>query len=222
LKAFHEQQDAKPAEKAGTHSRVQPYHFLLFFSFLFLSFLCSRDVDRAPKRTEWMFLNDSYLISATPKGERYSDLKIECEEGLIYEDQLLNYVTNFGTLPIARKISGGRVESLLGWEQNGRKGILRLISLKAQLMALDTLPMFIGSHHDLNGDGRDEFMGYRHNYPPFCEACDSVYYNPLWIYQMTDDGFSLDSLETQKWIHRHYSSFHGFQPDSNRVVGYQE
>ncbi|MGB0839940.1 MAG: hypothetical protein ACPGXL_07360 [Chitinophagales bacterium] len=173
----------------------------------------------------WLVKTDRVQISASPRPKLHQDwyqqLEVSIEETVVFIDTLSTFTTYRGLLPIVHELDSGALEILLGFFNQQFHGQIVRIRIKTDnsLGKIDTLPLFQNSHADVDKDGVVEFMGYLHPSKTYCRNCDSVYYNPLLIYEMRSNGFCLDSSATKNWIERHYQTFEGWQPDSMVVVG---
>ncbi len=205
---------------------VKSWHLFLLVFFVGSLFICNTQIGKKQQkeRVEWIFLDKKIIVYAykitndeLPK-PIYRNIKVVYEDNLIYREDNSNFVSNFGILPIGRQISNNRYELLLGFEDKRNEKILRLIGTGNELLKQDTLPLFQGGHRDEDADGNAEFVGFLEKYPIYCTDCDSVYYNPLQIYEMQEDGFVLDKQACRAWIDEHYSDFYGFAPNSDKRV----
>jgi len=217
----------KGEEPVYKYGKVRPYHFILFTSFVILSIICNTsrfDSSQVNEKVKWSFFEDDLHILSQEQPITnyqmpfYKNLKIIYKDALIYDNKETEFITNFGILPIVRQLENGTVEALLGIKEKQGFKILRLLLEEKRILSQSKLPLFSGGHQDIDQDKIPEFMGYLENFPDYCMHCDSVYYNPLLIYEMRPNGFTLDTTATQKWIEEHYHDFHGFQPDSTIIV----
>lgn len=217
----------KDEESSYKYGKIRPYHLLLFASLVVFSIICNTsrfDPEQVNEKVQWSFLEDRLhilsqeQISTVHQMPFYKNLKIVYNDALIYDNKETEFITNFGILPIVRQLENGEVEALLGIKENKGYKILRLLLEEKKILSQSKLPLFSGGHQDIDKDRIPEFMGYLENYPDYCTQCDSVYYNPLLIYEMRPNGFALDTTATQTWIQEHYNDFYGFQPDSTIIV----
>ncbi len=177
-------------------------------------------------KEEILSQSDRVLIKATQKPAAgnafYQQLSIKIDTNLIYYDQDKLFTTQFGLLPIIRKIeppSDTQFEILLGFVgQYEYDRILQLIVDSTRVIRQDTFPMFVGMHQDVDDDGQIEFLG---NWFPdlnYCFDCDSSYYNPPAIYEMHPMGFRYDSAAVKIWVEKTYGKFEGYETNKYKVV----
>ncbi len=205
---------------------IKWYPILLSVAFLMFFVICNtrRSYDAPIEKVRWDFLEGRMVVLADeiPATHQempvYKNLKMVYEDQLIYENTEKTFITNFGILPIIRDLDNGEVEALLGVKTASTFNILRFVIEDKRILSQERLPLFSGGHRNVDEDEAIEFMGYLENYGDYCMFCDSVYYNPLLIYEMRSDGFRLDSTATRQWIEKHYEEFKGFKADSNVVV----
>ncbi len=207
--------------------RIKPYHLFLFAVLIVSGIICNTQMNEKEQKEKihWSFVEDQvnvygYKMESSSTGlPVIGNLKVAFGDELVYRNDESQFYTNNQLLPISRKLKDGRYEFLMGFLAGTESKILLLTGSDKNSLKQDTLPMFAGPHADFDGDGNHEFRGYLTSYPDYCPDCDSVFYNPIQIYEMREAGFIMDKEAMRKWIDDNYSSFHGFKPDRKHVVG---
>jgi len=201
------------------------YHIAMFFAIVAWAMMCNTDGFSFLKNKDrhWAFFDSTIVITASPKGKLngeavFKNLNIIENGKNVFTNNKLIFKTHKDILPICRELRNEDKECLLAFKEKNGDKMLRLQFNSIGINALDTLPLLQFDHRDNDNDGIIEMGGFMHTKLTYCFNCDSVYYNPKLYYEMTDDGFKLDSLATKKWINRYYSDFYGYVPRMDVTV----
>ncbi len=214
------------------------FHFLLtLLAIIVLIFTCNTvkdpsdiysheetDIEIGTGELKWLSHTDTYSILAAKwvkEGEVfYRNLKVLYQSDTIYADSTTAYYTNYGLLPIIRRLDNGKTEILIGFvsDSDFQIDMLQLMFDGSNIPTIDTLPMFDGNHFDYDEDGEVEFSGFLGYFPSYCFNCDSDYYRPKLFYEMSPTGMTFDSIATKMWVEKTYNVFYGLTPDSTRIL----
>lgn len=152
----------------------------------------------------------------------YHHLSVTANKQELFSDTTNLFTNQQGLLPIMRQLPDRNYEILLGMAQGyDHNLVLRLITNEKEVLQRDTLPMFENSIADADGDTAVEFAGFLDKPILYCQNCDSTYYNPMMIYEVSSHGFRFDNIATYDWIMANYGVFYGFKPQNDLVVPLQ-
>jgi len=139
----------------------------------------------------------------------YWDTKLYKDNKIIFNDSITEFEIK-GKYPSIRKI-GNDYEILLF--VNDRPSIEKLYVLKIHgdnVISKDLIPYFEMLPKDIDSDGKPELVGIMSYYQMAGENYDMMPYLPILIYEYTDSGITLDSVETKNVNIRVYDKFYGF------------
>lgn len=187
-----------------------------------IPFLHEKIADRS-----WSFLDGKIeiyadLYAANAEDETFSNWVIYHNDVKEFSDNKGFYlITANGKFPMVRALEDDFVEILLAIRYEEGDKVLQLITNGKILRREDMLPLF-NTWEDLDDDNIPEFATYQTDEVPYCLSCDSVYYNPLKIYELSKDGIVFDKEATRLWIEQYYGCFEGFNPRNDILVQLQK
>lgn len=143
----------------------------------------------------------------------YWDTKIYLDNKVVYVDATNEYEIN-EKYPSIRKVKE-KIEILL--VNNDRPFINKLrllIFSNGQFERDEYLPYFKMNPRDIDNDNLLELVGILNASEVWGD--DTVYmpYNPIFVYELGDNGIVIDSVETEKINVRVYDKFYGYEYNS--------
>jgi hypothetical protein len=139
----------------------------------------------------------------------YWDIKLYKANVKIFSDTTTEFEIK-SKYPSIRKI-GEDYEILL--YVNDRPSIDKLLILKTQgdnIISKELIPYFEMLPMDIDSDGKLELVGIMSYYEMAGENGNMMPYVPILVYEYSDSGITLDSVETKNVNIRVYNKFYGF------------
>lgn len=195
-----------------------------FFSLLCIQLGLSGCSDPVNDEQVKQISGDSLVIELTPdfalvygNAERfdsfvtYSSLTIKKGGKKIHSNSSYEFETGNKSFPSIRSLSGGHWEVLI--EVNNRPGrnfLYRVIIDNKLNINADTLPLFIASSSDLDGDNQAECAGYWSEAEVWGKENVFTAYNPILYYRQTEKGLMMDHVLTETRNIAIYGAFYGY------------
>jgi hypothetical protein len=146
------------------------------------------------------------------QAEDYTDFKTKLykDDALLFNDSITEFEVK-DKYPSLRKIRNG-YEMLLF--VNDRPDIDKLLLLKIYnntVASQAMIPYFEMVPKDVDADGKPELAGIMSYYQMGGENGHKMPYVPILVYEYTDWGITLDTVETKNVNRRVYGKFYGFE-----------
>jgi hypothetical protein len=146
-------------------------------------------------------------------GASFKRISVFFENKLIFKDSLNNYwLTGYESTqyPKLLKCSDGSYQLLIEVDERPNQNeLIQLIISKDGKLTQNRLPIFNWNPIDIDADGNLEVDGTLTNGETIANG-DTAFYNPVLVYELTDNCLVFDSTTTIEKNKKIWGQFHGY------------